>query len=235
VRPPSVNSSLKWDDIRLVTFDVDGTLYDQRGLRSCMFREMLHSAVRRRSIGFIRILRHYRRIRERLGESLHEDFEQELISRTAAMAGCTKDQVQCTAEEWLERRPIRHLIHYRYPGLRELFRSLRDQGKKIGIFSDYPAHRKLEALELDADVIVCAADEDVGVLKPHPRGLHILMARAEVASAQTILIGDRPERDGLAAQAANVRVLIRSSKPISGWQTFERYDDPHFFSTRPPD
>lgn len=235
MRAPTINSPLKWDEIRLVAFDVDGTLYAQRGLRFRMFREMLHSAMRTRSIGFIRILRDYRRIREQLGESLHENFEQELISRTAALSGCTTDQVQSTADEWLERRPIRHLIHYRYPNLRELFRGLRDRGKKIGIFSDYPAHRKLEALELDADIVVSACDKDVGVLKPHPRGLHILMARAAVDPAQTIVIGDRPERDGLAARAANVRVLIRSSKPIDGWQTFERYDDPLFSTTGSPD
>jgi len=39
----SVNTSSApdWGNIRLVVFDVDGTLYDQRGLRLCMLREML--------------------------------------------------------------------------------------------------------------------------------------------------------------------------------------------------
>jgi putative hydrolase of the HAD superfamily len=109
-----------------------------------------------------------------------------------------------------------------------LFRGLRKQGKKIGIYSDYPARAKLEAMELDADVIVCAGDADVGVLKPHAKGLHVLMSRATMNAAETVLIGDRAERDGLAARAANVRALIRSHKPIAGWQTFDRYDHPLF-------
>jgi putative hydrolase of the HAD superfamily len=211
-----------------VAFDVDGTLYDQRGLRSCMLREMLIASIQGRGIRFIRILRAYRRIREQLGDSLQEDFERELACRTAALIGCSEDQVQATAEEWLERRPLRHLIRYRFPHLPELFHGLHNHGKKIGILSDYPARKKLEALELDADLIVCAHDEDVGVLKPHPRGLNVLMSRAGVTPAETILIGDRPERDGLAARAVNVRAVILSRKGIDGWLTFHRYDDPLF-------
>ena len=224
----TVNSALNWDEIKLVVIDVDGTLYDQRGLRVCMLREMLLSSIRSRNIGFIYILRAYRRIREQLGDSLHEDFERELTSRTAALVGCSEEQVRATAEEWIELRPLRHLIRYRYARLPELFQGLRKHGKKIGIFSDYPARKKLDALELDADLIVCAGDEDVRVLKPHARGLHVLMSRAATNPTETILVGDRTERDGLAAQAANVRALIRSRKSIDGWQTFAGYDDPLF-------
>jgi HAD superfamily hydrolase (TIGR01549 family) len=228
VSPRTDNCALNWDEIRLVVFDVDGTLYDQRGLRFCMLQEMLLASIRSRRVDFIRILRAYRRIREELGDSLHEDFELELASRTAELAGCSEDQVRSTAEEWLEQRPLRHLIRYRYPRLPELFRGLRKHGKTIGIFSDYPARKKLEALELDADVIVCAGDADVGVLKPHAKGLQLLMSRAATNPAETIMIGDRPERDGLAARTANVRAVIRSRESLLGWQTFDRYDDALF-------
>jgi putative hydrolase of the HAD superfamily len=231
----TVNDELNWAEIKLVVFDVDGTLYDQRGLRFCMLREMLLFSMRNFEAEFIKILSVYRRIRERLGEVLQEDFEQELIVRTAEIVGCSEEKVRSTAGEWLERRPLRHLIRYRYAGLPELFRSLRMQGKKVGIFSDYPAQQKLEAMKLDADFVVCATDKDIGVLKPHPKGLHILMARAAAKPAETILIGDRPERDGLAARAANVHALILSRKSIDGWQTFDRYDSPLFSTASLPD
>jgi HAD superfamily hydrolase (TIGR01509 family) len=233
VSPRTVHSVPDWEKIRLVVFDVDGTLYDQRGLRLCMLQEMLLAAIRRRELKFIAILRAYRQIREELGDSLHQGFAHELIARTAAVVGCGEEQVRSTAEEWLERRPLRHLVRYRYPKLPELFQLLRQQGKKIGIFSDYPAHRKLEALGLAADLIVCANDADVGVLKPHAKGLQILMSRAAASPAQTIMIGDRPERDGLAAHAANVRALIRSHKSLGDWQTFDRYDAAPFSAIWP--
>jgi HAD superfamily hydrolase (TIGR01549 family) len=227
------NDELNWSELKLVVFDVDGTLYDQRGLRFCMLREMLIFAIRNRTVEFIKILRVYRHIREELGDLLQEDFEQALIARTAASVGCSEEQVRSTAEEWLEKRPLRHLVRYRYPQLPELFQALRNQGKKIGVYSDYPASRKLEALELDADVIVCATDKDIGVLKPQAKGLHVLMLRAAMNPAETIMIGDRWERDGLAARAANVRALIRTSKSLDDWQTFERYDDPLFSTVSP--
>jgi putative hydrolase of the HAD superfamily len=230
VSPVPGAGALPWDAIRLVVFDVDGTLYDQRGLRLRMLREMASSAVRNRDIRFINVLRAYRHIREELGDSLREDFERELISRTAARVGCRAEQVRSTAEEWLERRPLPYLARYRYPHLVELFRGLRRQGKTVAIFSDYPARAKLEAMQLEADFIVCATDADVAMLKPHPRGLQVLMPRAGFTPAQTLLIGDRVERDGLAARSASVHSLIRSSKPIKGWQTFARYDDPVFRS-----
>jgi putative hydrolase of the HAD superfamily len=228
VSAPISDHPLEWDNIRLVVFDVDGTLYDQRALRLCMLREMLLYAVKTGDIGFVWILRAYRRIKEQLGDELHEKFEQELISRTAACVNASSERVISTAAEWLERRPLRHLVRYRYPRLVEFFQALRRRGKTIGILSDYPARDKLAALGLKADIIVCAGDADVGVLKPHAKGLQVLMSRAAMSPAQTILIGDRPERDGLAARAANVRVLIRSGKSIPGWQTFDRYDEALF-------
>ena len=220
--------AFSWDTIRLVVFDVDGTLYDQRALRLRMLREMLVHAALRRSVGFIRILRAYRQIREQLGDELSDNFEHDLIVRTARAAGCSEESVRSTAREWLEQRPLRHLERYRFTQLREVFEGLRRREKKIGIFSDYPAREKLDALNLTADFVVCSTDKDVGVLKPQGKGLEILMARAGMSPAETILIGDRPERDGLAARAANVRSLILSRKPIDGFETFDRYGAPPF-------
>jgi len=49
---------------------------------------------------------------------------------------------------------------------------------------------------------------------------------AGVKADATVLIGDRVDRDGLVAQRAKARALIRSSRSIEGWQTFARFDDP---------
>ena len=55
----------------------------------------------------------------------------------------------------------------------------------------------------------------------------LLLRRASPA-AEAVMIGDRAERDGLCARRAGVRALLRASKPVEGWQTFKRYDDPLF-------
>ena len=217
--------AIDWTAIELVVFDIDGTLYDQRALRIRMAREMLPDALLGRSIRVFRVIRAYRRIRERLGEQEVEDFEPKLIAATASTAGCTQADVLAIVEEWIERRALPHLAELRYEGLPELLSALSQKGKAIGVFSDYPAARKLAALNVRADYVVCAGDSACGLLKPHPRGLENLIAAAGVTPAATILIGDRTDRDGLAAKRAGTRCLIRSSGSVEGWQTFADYRD----------
>jgi putative hydrolase of the HAD superfamily len=217
-----------WKDIRLVAFDVDGTLYRQRPLRLRMARDIVLHTLTKADPTPIAVLGRFRRIRERLGEERAEGFEAKLIAETAAASGRSREAVQASVNDWIETRPLPYLAACRYDGVAELFAGLRRHGKTIGVLSDYPAKAKLAALGLTADHIVTAGLPEVGVLKPHPRGLQALMDRAGVAPAATLLIGDRADRDGVAAREARARVLIRSTRPIEGWQTFDRFDAPVF-------
>jgi putative hydrolase of the HAD superfamily len=218
-------TTLDWDEISLVVFDVDGTLYRQLPVRLRMLRDMLFHAVWKRDLNMISVLANYRRIRERLGDEQVNDFEQVLISETATSTSSSTDTVRAIVSEWIEERPLSYLVGYRYPGLDELFAGLRNKGKSIGILSDYPAKAKLIALKLTADYIVSAGDDGVGYLKPNPRGLEALIAAARAEANTTLVIGDRADRDGVVAQRVGARALIRSSKSIEGWQTFAAFDD----------
>jgi putative hydrolase of the HAD superfamily len=219
---------LDWDNVHLVVFDVDGTLYRQRPLRIKMARDILLYTLLKRDLNVVAVLARYRRIRERLGDEEAIDFERALIAQTAAATANSPDQVRAIVSEWVERRPLKYLAACRYPGLPQLFAGLRRSGKSIGILSDYPAEAKLEALGLTANYVAFAGDEGIGVLKPHPRGLESLIATAVVKPQQTLLIGDRADRDGIVARRVGAQALIRSSKPIEGWQTFARFDDALF-------
>jgi FMN phosphatase YigB (HAD superfamily) len=219
-----------WNSIRLVVFDMDGTLYRQRLLRLRMARDLLLYTLLKRDRNVVAVLGKYRRIRERLADEEVADFERVLIAETAAATANSPDAVRAILTEWIERRPLPYLAACRYPGLPQLFAGLRRKGKSIGILSDYPAKEKLGALGLAANHIVFAGDEGVGRLKPHPRGLESLIVAARVKAHETVVIGDRVDRDGLVARRAGARVLIRSSKPIEGWQTFSKFDDALFAS-----
>jgi putative hydrolase of the HAD superfamily len=98
--------------------------------------------------------------------------------------------------------------------------------------SDYPSRTKIAALGLHADYHVSASD--VGLLKPHPRGLQRLMELAGTAPEETLLIGDRLARDGEAARRAGCLCLLRSDKPIAGATTFKLFDDPLFDGLETP-
>lgn len=154
------------------------------------------------------------------------------MTRTVARTGQPAERIEAIVSEWIERRPLAYIASCRYDGLVELFAGLRRQNKSIGIYSDYPADEKLQRMTLSADYILAASDPGVGIQKPDPRGLQLLMQRAGVGPAQTVLIGDRPERDGIAARRAGVMPLIRSDGPREGWLTFSTYSDPVFAALR---
>jgi putative hydrolase of the HAD superfamily len=216
-----------WEGVRLVVFDVDGTLYRQRPLRLRMARDLaLHALTG--GLGTVTVLRRFRHLREALGEARAEGFAGRLIAETAADSGRTPDEVRAIVGRWIDRHPLPYLLGCRYPGLVALFDGLRRHGKTIGVLSDYPAMAKLSALELAADHIVTADDPEIGVLKPHPKGLAALIERAAATPAATLMIGDRADRDGLVAQQVGARVLLRASRPIAGWQTFTRFDEALF-------
>lgn len=221
-----------WGSIRFVIFDVDGTLYNQRRLRLRMAAELIADAVARASLTNLRVLRAYRALRETIGEEEIDDFQARLMARTVAKTGQPAERITAIVSEWIERRPLAYIASCRYDGLVELFAGLRRQNKAIGIYSDYPADEKLRSLRLSADYILAASDPGVGIQKPDPRGLQMLMQRAGVGPAQSVLIGDRPERDGLAARRAGVLPLIRSDGPREGWLTFSTYSDPVFAALR---
>lgn len=215
-----------WAGIQLVAFDVDGTLYRQRSLRLKMARDMLIHSTVSRDLGAMRVVGIYRRIRERLADDEVPDFDRVLIAETAKATSRSPESVIAMVSEWIDRRPLPYLRGCLYAGVAQLFAGLRRDGKTIGVLSDYPAEAKLAAMGLAADHVVAAGD--VGMMKPHPKGLEVLMGAAGAKPSETVLIGDRAERDGRAGERAGVRTLIRSSKTIDGYQTFATFRDALF-------
>jgi FMN phosphatase YigB (HAD superfamily) len=217
-----------WDGIRLVVFDVDGTLYRQFALRVCMMAEMAGHLVRTGDAAFVKVVKTYRELREEMGASEMQDFEDTLVARTGEQAGVPGDQVREIVADWIEHRPLRHLARCTVPGVRQLFAGLRRRGKQVAIWSDYPASGKLKALGLEADIVLASGDAGVRILKPHPRGLEWIMSAAGVGRDETLMIGDRDDRDGAAATRASVAALIRTRRSDAGFATFRTFQDPMF-------
>ncbi|HEX7637624.1 MAG TPA: HAD family hydrolase, partial [Burkholderiaceae bacterium] len=166
---------LDWSAIDLVVFDVDGTLYDQARLRRAMLAQLARASLRSRSLDVVNALRHFRRVREWLADQPGDDFATRQYALAAARCGLTAGEVEALAREWMERRPLPLLAACRYPHLDRLFEGLRRAGKRVAVFSDFPAADKLRALGLAAGTVVCSADPDVRRLKPDPAGLHAIL------------------------------------------------------------
>lgn len=220
-------TEVAWSKVRLVVFDLDGTLYDQPPLRRAMALELVKHSLLRRSLRTIDTLRAYRQIRELLGQVQGDDFNNEQFRLTARRCGCSEGEVRALVEEWIERRPLAHLPRYKARGIDSLFSALRATGRRIAVWSDYPVNAKLAALGLKADHVIWSGDHGVGRLKPDPTGLLALLEEAGLTAEQTLVIGDRADRDAAGAAAIGVPALIRSSHS-SGDTMFRRFDDPPF-------
>lgn len=215
-----------WSQIRLVVFDVDGTLYDQRPLRRRMRLALLRYCLTRPAeLRLPRTLQTFRRLREELAEEASEGISRLQYERPAALLGLSPEAVRLAVEAWMHERPLSFLRACRYPGVERVFAALKASGRVTAIFSDYPAEAKLRALGLEAEFHVAATDPDVQRLKPHPLGLTKVLERAGVPPEACLYIGDRDERDGECARRLGVRYLLKTRTAAGLPCTFHRYDD----------
>ena len=206
--------AVDWRRVRAVVFDVDGTLYDARPLRLRMARELaLRCLTRPATLGDARLLQTFRRAREELSDEEAAGIGRLQYERAAERAGVPVARVEAVVAEWILERPLLHVAACRRPGVRRLFNRLREGGRRVGVWSDYPAADKLEALGLGADAVICATDPEVDRLKPQPAGLERILEALAVAPAEALLIGDRDERDGEAARRLGCPYLLLSRRP----------------------
>ncbi len=201
-------------------FDLDGTLYHQAPLRRRMLIELALAPLRERSpasaLRVWRVIRRFRKTREDLrvqGDRV-EDLVDLQYRRPAEQLGFDPAEVETIVERWMHRRPLPHLAGCVRAELPALLDGLEARGLHIGLFSDYPARAKLEAMGLAGrfDPVLAATDPEIHAFKPHPAGL---LRAAEIwdLPPDTILyVGDRPEVDAAAAVAAGMLCAIIGGK-----------------------
>jgi HAD superfamily hydrolase (TIGR01549 family) len=203
-----------WSSLRGFLFDVDGTLYDQRPLRLLMALELARFALGHGRVALEagRAIVAFRRTREdlRARGRPNESLQELQYTEAARRAGVDEARLRDVVEEWIFRRPLRHLRRCRRDGVEELFRLLRQRGLAVGVVSDYPCPPKLQALGLaeHVSVTVCATDPEVNAFKPHPAGLAHACRTWGMRPEEVLYVGDRPEVDGASAAAAGMPCLI---------------------------
>ena len=202
--------------IEAVVFDVDGTLYDQVGLRRAMLLRLIraHAFHPLRGWKVARVIRAYRHAQEELRASTSDDPARRQATVTAGRTGVPTEDVERITRRWLQHEPLQVLARYRRADLVETLGELRASGVRLGIVSDYPADDKLTAMGIRQffDVVVSAQDPDVGAFKPNPRGLQICLARLGVRAEHALYVGDRPETDAAAARSSEVGCVIIGSR-----------------------
>lgn len=189
--------------------DLDGTLYRARPVQLAMGLELV-------VFGLLRIpwLRAFRKEHEAMrleaitiGSEFPPSPFRAQLRRTAVKLGIAEERLEAVVSHWMFERPGRWLKQAINRALIDELRSFRAAGGRTAVVSDYPARRKLEALGLLElfDVIVANGEtEGLTRLKPAPDGYLLAAERLGLAPGDCLVIGDRQDADGLAAERAKM-------------------------------
>jgi HAD superfamily hydrolase (TIGR01509 family) len=209
----SLHTTIDPKRVTTLVFDVDGTLYEQGGLRRAMLVRLLAHAFTHPAGGVatVRALRAYRHAQELLRFAVVEGALGEAQIRLACeRSGQASHAVAAVVDRWMHREPLDLLERFVMPGLRTLLETAKDRGLRLGVLSDYPAAAKLEAMKLAEffDVVVCAQDASVNRFKPDPSGLVETLRRLGASPGQALYVGDRLDVDASVARAAGVPCVL---------------------------
>ena len=203
--------------LKALIFDLDGTLYGQGPLRRAMAIRLARAYALQPAKGLrvVRALRAYRRALEDMRNEVNwaGSPDQALVDRASDRSGLQKEFICCCIGRWMRQEPLAVLVRCLRNDLIPVLMLAKARGLRMGLFSDYPALRKLEALGLRTffEVVVSAEDREVQRFKPDPRGLRVVLSRLSVSREEALYIGDRAEVDAEAARRCGVQCLLLNS------------------------
>ena len=117
-------ADLDWCGVRVVVFDVDGTLYSQRRLRRRMEGALAaHCALRPWNLSVLRVIAAFRRAREELAALDVQGVSTKQYTVPARRLGVAPSTVQAVVETWMHERPLRYMSQVRFPDVQQVVRA----------------------------------------------------------------------------------------------------------------
>jgi len=217
-------------EIRGFLFDVDGTLYHQLPFRILMAMAIVacHLDKPGRLPTTLKVIRCYRKAQEKIrnDQPFVESPAAVQIQEAARKCGVSSATVQAIVDEWIERRPLAILHFCRRKGLVATLNRLAAKGYVLGVYSDYPACRKLKALGIAHffPVVVSGSDAGVRGFKPHSNGFQIAAAKMGLKPEEILYVGDRSDSDGNGAEASGMRFVIIGKSTYNTQNRFIRIE-----------
>lgn len=201
--------------IKGVLFDVDGTLYHQGPVRFVMCCWLATRVLRPFKLyRILKIIYIYRLAQEELRDSGNDAVGNvSQIDLTVIKTGEPRSYVEKIVREWFEGKPLLLIKFFRRRGLPVVLSCLQERGVRLGVFSDYPVHAKLQALGLNSffPVVVSASDKEVSGFKPYSNGFELAALKMGLRPDEVIYVGDRVKVDGIGAGAAGMTPAVIGS------------------------
>lgn len=185
--------------VRVVSWDIDGTMYDLHALMSAFKRDLFRRML---SLGWLAAWRDFFRLL-RFKLAMDKVRRAKGDYRVPQIPG--RDAIERTQDEMYGR--ILPTIGV-CPGVNELLDWFATKGLKQVVFSDYTPSTKLTSLGLDRYFSEIFAGETIGHLKPSPTAFTSIIDGLGLAPNEFLHIGDRVDTDGAAATAVGYQVAI---------------------------
>ena len=194
-----MNPPVNLSQVKVVSWDIDGTMYDLDTLISAfkrdLFRRMLSRGWIRAWRDFFRLLRFKRfmdRIRKAAGDYRVPPVpDRDIIAQT---------QDEMYARILPEIGPC--------DGVIGLMKWLQAHDIKQVAFSDYRPSTKLTALGVNHFFDAIYAGEDLGFLKPAPPAFQAILDAHDLSPPELLHIGDRADTDGGATAEVGYQVAL---------------------------
>jgi phosphoglycolate phosphatase len=179
--------------VRLVSWDVDGTLYSLAALKRHLLMQAIRRGLKERAFGSFRELRalaDYHRAIERQRKSSQD-------ARVDSPALLLFADVADQEVRWL-RASLSAMAPS--PKALRLMALVRQAGVEQVVLSDFDATEKLAALGLSRELSIAYACQSIGYWKPSPVPFHFVQQRHSVEPQHHLHIGDRLDTDGAGAE-----------------------------------
>jgi putative hydrolase of the HAD superfamily len=194
-----------------IAFDLDGTLYPNYRLNIRIIPFILKEFPLLLALGEARSRMRFGREDCPAGAEFY-DYQARIM---AEILGEESDAVKARTERLIYRgwEPLFTRIAP-FPHVRETLETLKGQGFKLGLLSDFPPELKLANMGLAGywDTVLCS--ETTGRIKPHPLPFQELAKQLGVAPERLLYVGNSVPYDIIGAKKAGMKAALVTHLPI---------------------
>jgi putative hydrolase of the HAD superfamily len=199
--------------IKVVCFDIDGTLYPKWITDLKLVRSFFPSPLL--ALRIQRFREHMRR--EEAEKTIPPDSQGFRLRQATWVSNQSMSKAEGERVEKMARKIEKQFYaNWRkafsslppYAGMRGVLETLRSQGVRIAALSDFPIGSKLEALKVDDLVEYAICTEESGYLKPHPEPFLMLCEKMDVEPIDVLYVGDSCRKDMFGASRVGMKTAL---------------------------
>lgn len=185
-------------DIKVIAFDIDGTLYPQRRFYTKIFFHFWKN---------VRFFYHFGRVRKALRRSapLPDLFRYQAILLSERMH-CTTPEAEAKLNKVIYNAFPKYFKKVKpYKNVKETFEKLKEAGYKIAILSDFPPEQKGDLWGILPYCDYVFGAEKIGALKPSKYSYGIMAKEMGVPFQNILYVGNSKKYDIEGSKAAGMK------------------------------